>query len=454
METEKGKGLLKDIEALGDFQAYIVGGTPRDILMGNTSKDVDIATNCPEDVLRENFRTRDIGRSKEFGVLLLFYKGGAFEVAQFRLDGKYSDGRRPENVQIVRDFKDDVTRRDFTINSLGMNSKGEILDYCGGIADIDSRKVRAVGNPIDRFSEDHLRMVRAARFSAMEGFRIEKKTRRAIRRLFRLVNDVTPERLGNELVKAASKPGPQFARFILSLDDLKLLPQILPEVSAMKYFQHDLQHHPEGPTVFDHTIECLRVIENAPYLSKLAALFHDIGKCVCFQEDRYGWKMTYHKHEKYSEPLARDICNRLKFSHFDKSAILFAVLNHMKFHILLKMKPSKIARLVSSPYFDTLADVARADEFSRGEKFMYHGQFDRVIEKVHEIKDKWKSKMTSTGLKLVDGKRIIYLTGGQGKSIGDIKRAVEDRILDERLDPDDQGLIDKIILEETKKYLS
>jgi len=126
----------------------------------------------------------------------------------------------------------------------------------------------------------------------------------------------------------------------------------------------------------------------------------------------------------------------------------------MKFHILLKMKPSKIARLVSSPYFDTLADVARADEFSRGEKFMYHGQFDRVIEKVHEIKDKWQNKMSFTGLKLVDGKRIIYLTGGQGKSIGDIKRAVEDRILDERLDPDDQGLIDKIILEETKKYLS
>jgi len=446
-----GMSLLKEIESLGDFKAYIVGGTPRDMLIGQESDDIDIATNCPMETIEKNFHAFDIGRSKKHGVLAVLYKGMSFDVAQFRADGDYSDGRRPDDIKIVNNFKEDAARRDFTINSLGMDNMGRILDYHGGAPDITDKIVRAVGWPLERFQEDHLRMIRAARFSAMEGFRIEKYTRRAIRKLFRLVNKVKPERIHMELVKAAKKPGPQFARFILNLDDLKLLNQILPEVSAMKYFRHDLQHHPEGPTVFDHTIACLEVMNDEPYQSKLAALFHDIGKCVSFQEDKYGWKMTYHRHERYSEPLTRDICNRLRFSDADKESMMFAVKNHMKFHEILKMKPSKIARLVSGEHFQTLADVCRADEFSRGQKFMYHGQFERIIEKAHEIGERWEARVINHSIKLVDGHRIIELTGLSGRPIGLVKKAVEDRIMDERLDPDDLKLIDKVILLEAKK---
>lgn len=446
-----GMSLLKEIESLGNFEAYIVGGAPRDIMIGQESDDIDIATNCPMEIIEENFRTFDIGRSKKHGVLAVLYKGESFDVAQFRADGDYSDGRRPDSIEIIKGFEDDAARRDFTVNSLAMNSRGDIIDYFGGIPDIFQRIIRTVGDPSERFQEDYLRMMRAARFAAMEDFSLEKMTRRSIRKLFRLVNKVKPERIHMELVKAAKKPGPQFARFILHLDDLKLLNQILPEVSAMKYFQHDMQHHPEGPTVFDHTIACLEVMDDAPYQSKLAALFHDIGKCVSFQEDKYGWKMTYHRHERYSEPLTRDICNRLRFSDFDKEAMMYAVKNHMKFHNILKMKPSKIARLVNHPHFGTLADTCRADEFSRGEKFMYHGQFKRIIEKAHEIRDRWEARVINHSIKLVDGHRIIELTGLSGRAIGDVKRAVEDRIMDERLDPDDLKLIDKVILLEAKK---
>jgi tRNA nucleotidyltransferase/poly(A) polymerase len=450
-----GVSLLLRIEALGDFQAYIVGGTPRDLIIPQISNDVDISTNCPMEVLEENFRTFNIGKSRNFGILSVLYEGETFDVAQFRSDGDYSDGRRPDSITIVQDFKEDAARRDFTINSLAMDSRGGTIDYFSGIPDIRQRIIRAVGDPTERFKEDHLRMMRAARFASMDGFTIENRTRRAIRKLFRLISKVTPERIHGELVKAASKSGPQFAKYILVLDDLKLLYQILPEVHAMKYFRHDLQHHPEGPTVFDHSIECLRTMNDEPYQSKLAALLHDIGKCICFQEDKYWWKMTYHGHEKCSEPLVEGICNRLKFSSLDKEAMMFAAKNHMKFHEILKMKPSKIARLVSHTDFDTLLDVAKADEFSRGEKFMYRGEFDKVIKKVLEIRDRWESRVINSYLNLVDGNRIMKLTGLKpGPNVGIIKRSVENRIMDEQLDPADEKLVGKIILEESKKRIS
>lgn len=453
ISLDNGRDLLRKIEALG-YDAYIVGGSPRDVIMGVEPNDVDIATNCPIETTAKNFRTFDIGSSKKHGVLAVLYHGQSFDVAQFRADGDYSDGRRPDNIKIVDNFRDDAARRDFTINSLAMNSKGYITDYFGGMSDIHQGIVRTVGNPIDRFQEDHLRMMRAARFASMDGFRLDGETRRTIRKLFRLINKVTPERIRMELVKAASKPGPQFARFILILDDLKLLYQILPEVHAMKYFRHDLHHHPEGPTVFDHSVECLKVMNDEPYLSKLAALFHDIGKCISFQEDNYGWKMTYHRHEKYSEPLVEGICDRLKFSSSDKEAMMFAVKNHMKFHKILKMKPSKIARLVSHTHFNTLLDVAKADEFSRGEKFMHRGEFDKIIKKVCEIRDRWESRVINSYLNLVDGNRIMELAGLKpGPNVGAIKRAVENRIMDEQLDPADSELVDKIILEEAKQIL-
>lgn len=456
MVTDKliniGVSLLLRIESLGDFQAYIVGGTPRDLIMGREPDDIDIATNCPMKVLERDFRTFDIGSSKKHGVLAILYQGQSFDVAQFRSDGDYSDGRRPDSITIVQDFKEDASRRDFTINSLAMDSKEGIIDYFDGRGDIDRGIIRTVGNPIERFKEDHLRMMRAARFAAMDGFKIEKGTRRAIRKLFKLINEVTPERIHGELVKAAKKSGRQFAKYILILDDLKLLYQILPEVHAMKYFRHDLQHHPEGPTVFDHSIECLRAMNDEPYQSKLAALFHDTGKCISFQEDKYGWKMTYHRHEKYSEMLVEDICNRLKFSSLDKEAMMFAVKNHMKFHHILKMKPSKIARLVSHTDFDTLLDVAKADEFSRGERFMYRGEFDKIIKRIYEIRDRWESHVINSYLNLVDGNRIMELIELKpGPNVGIIKRAVENRIMDEQLDPANLELVDKIILEETSK---
>jgi len=441
-----GKEFIKGIESLG-YEAYIVGGSPRDILMGVDSNDVDIATNCPIELLDKKFNTHDIGKSRDFGILSIVYKDETFEVAQFRTESAY-DGVRPGKVNIVGSLKEDVQRRDFTINALAMNADLKIIDFpeIDGLGDIKRKLIRAVGNPVERFKEDHVRMLRAARFGSMDGFTIERNTRLAIRRSYKLINAVTPERIGLELYKAAKLPGPQFAKFILLLDQLKLLGQILPEVLTMKYFQHDMVHHPEGPTVFDHTIKCLEIMENMDPLSKLAALFHDIGKCVTASADKYGWKMTYYNHASPGARMAVDIMRRYKFSEFQIESVEYAVRNHMKLHNVVEMKPSKVFHMVNSPYFNTLIDVGWADEYSRGTTFAYYGDFEKKLEKIIDIQNKWKDRVVNNTIKILDGKRIIELLSiKSGPEVGKIKREIEEHIIDNELEPTDD-LIDELIL--------
>ena len=154
--------VLKRIEAKG-FDAYIVGGAVRDLILGEPIHDCDIATNCPIDVLDNMFKTHDIGKNRDFGIIVATVDGHTFEIAQFREDGTYLDGRRPESVKIVMSFKDDASRRDFTINSMGVDKDGNIIDYFDGKKDIQNKLIRTVGNPKDRFQEDYLRMLRVAR---------------------------------------------------------------------------------------------------------------------------------------------------------------------------------------------------------------------------------------------------------------------------------------------------
>lgn len=438
---------LCDIASLG-YEAFIVGGAVRDSLLGKDVSDIDIATDCPIEILEKNFNTHDIGRSKDFGILVVLYKGYSFETAQLRTETSYSDGRRPDKVELVGDIYQDLARRDFTINAMAMSLYRVIIDPYNGQRDLERKLIRAVGDPMVRFSEDYLRMMRAARFGAMEGFSIERDTRLAIRRLAPLVNKVVSERIRMELIKAAdiSKPGTEFARFILTLDRLKLLSKILPEVHALKYLNHDLRWHPEGLSVFNHVIRALELMEFKPWESKLATLFHDIGKSYYFDDSKYTWKLTYHKHEKGSAEMTRSICERLKFSSYHTEQLVFAVANHMKFHILLDMKPSKISRIISSPYFETLVDVCYADEFARGETFQRPGKFWAALNRANEIKTQWEKRIAGPA-KLVSGKTIMNILGIRpGPTVGRVKRIVEDAIIDQNVDLNNQKTIYNLIL--------
>jgi len=441
---KKGMDVVKAIEASG-YEAYIVGGTPRDILLGVDTHDVDIATNCPIDVLRQKFMVYEIGKSSKFKAAILIFNNIHFDVVQFRSDGEYTDGRHPDTTSLAASISEDVKRRDFTINALVMLSDGSIVDYVNGMADLRQKLIRTVGDPEKRFKEDHLRMIRAARFAAKAGFDIEKNTRKAIIHLSNSIKDVAPERIRMEMIKSAEGTGKEFAKFIWLLDKLRILSKILPEVHTLKYYKHQINHHPEGITVMDHTLACVSMIEAGKPLVKIAALLHDIGKPLSYSED--DGKPHFYRHEVFGIPIAEEICKRLTFASYETDVIKFVVQNHMKFHKILEMKPSKIAKLVLHDHFPILKEVAWADEFCRGETFMYYGEFDKKLARANEIIQKWKNRVhMGTRTKVIDGHLVMKITGlPAGPKLGQIINTVEECIIDRNIDPQSTDVIDLIL---------
>ena len=243
-ELAAGVDVLTKINKAG-FRAYFVGGMVRDIILGLPAKDVDIATNMDMNKLSKMFKVHDIGKSRDFGIVVVNHKGFKFEIAEFRSDGVYKDGRRPTSVTFNVELETDLSRRDLTVNAMAIDKDGRIIDKFDGKKDIQNKILRTVGNPYDRFSEDFLRIMRVPRFAAKLGFEIDKETTKAIQKLSPSIQDLSPERLREELIKAASQTGDKFAKYIQILADLKLLRFILPEVMNLKNFRENLLHHPE-----------------------------------------------------------------------------------------------------------------------------------------------------------------------------------------------------------------
>jgi tRNA nucleotidyltransferase/poly(A) polymerase len=431
------------------YKAYIVGGSVRDIILGNLKPhDVDIATNMPMEELGRMFKTYNIGKSKDFGIVVAKFGGSDFEIAQFRNDGTYFDGRRPESVTITGKFKEDAERRDFTINAMGINAKGEIMDYFDGKRDIRNKILKTVGDPYKRFGEDYLRMMRLARFSAKLGFEIEKDTKKAAQKLSHNIAGLAPERIKDELMKSASQSGDKFAEYIIQLDKLKLLKHILPEIVNLKWFRENLQHHPEtrgeGGTVFSHVMHALKKSDSKNPIKNLAILLHDIGKGASFTQEKGLPK--YLGHAKKSVELVDAIADRLKMSNKERESLIFAVGNHMKFHNILKMKPSKISKLVSDDNWDVLVAVAKADEYARGYMFSHKGEFEKIIDKAVKVKEKFGMKQVNKQIKLIDGKDVMNLTGLKpGPKVGMIIKKTTEWIMDNNID--DKEEINKHIIE-------
>ena len=226
-----GIGLMEEIVAMG-YSAYIVGGCVRDLLMGQRPHDIDIATNMPIDAIKQHYKTIEYGGGERHGTVIVHHNGEDFEITQFRSESTYSDNRRPDEVKFVNSFKEDSLRRDFTINAMGIGCEGEIIDYHGGYDDIKNRVIRTVGNPEDRFTEDSLRILRAARFAAKLGFDIDEDTREAMTKLADTVNNVSGERIRDEFFKAMSNPY-SFGIFIRYLNELKVLHAVFNQAKSV-----------------------------------------------------------------------------------------------------------------------------------------------------------------------------------------------------------------------------
>jgi poly(A) polymerase len=344
-------------------QALLVGGCVRDLLLGRDPADYDVTTDASPQRVLELF-PEAVGVGAQFGVVLVPRDGLKVEVATFRSDAGYTDGRHPDAVVYSKTAQEDVQRRDFTINGLLMrHDTGEVLDYVGGQADLRAGIIRAIGEAETRFFEDKLRMLRAVRFAARLGFTIDAATFAAIKKLAPDIAQVSAERIREELTKLLTEGAAKLS-FAL-LDQTGLLLQLLPEIAALHGVEQPPQYHPEGD-VWTHTMLMLDALPRGSAATLAwGVLLHDVGKPATFRSaGETGDRIRFNGHVDAGVEIAGRICRRLRFSNEDTEQILSLVANHMKFKDVAKMRTATLKRFVRLPKFDEHLALHRLDALS------------------------------------------------------------------------------------------
>jgi poly(A) polymerase len=337
------------------FQAYLVGGCVRDMVMGREPKDYDVATDAtPEQVLGLFPEGLTVGA--QFGVVILPRDSGNVEVTTFRCDARYTDGRHPDEVRYAKTPQEDVRRRDFTINGLLYDpAENRVIDYVGGQADIRARRLRTIGDPLARFSEDHLRMLRAVRFSARFGFALEAATRDAIRKLAAQVQGVSAERVRDEILKIL-REGRARRGFEL-LDETGLLQEVLPEVKATQGVAQPPEFHPEGD-VWVHTMLMLEGMHAPTTTLALGVLLHDVGKPPTFTLRE---RIRFDNHVEVGAEMAKKICTRLHLSSRETERVAELVRHHLRFKDFPRMRRSTQLRFLRMEGFEEHLELHRLD---------------------------------------------------------------------------------------------
>ncbi|MGO9864335.1 MAG: CCA tRNA nucleotidyltransferase [Terriglobales bacterium] len=425
-------------------QAYFAGGCVRDLLLNREPADYDVATDAtPRQVMQIFPQTLAVG--EQFGVVLVPFqpderagtgedaRRSTIEVATFRSDVGYSDGRHPDEIRFSQDPREDVARRDFTINGMMLDPMAdsklnEILDFVGGQDDLKAGIIRAIGDPERRFAEDKLRMLRGVRFAARFDFRIDPATLAAIQKLAPTIHQVSCERVREELTKMLTEGSAR--RAFELLDTTALLPQVLPEIAAMKGVEQPPQFHPEGD-VFTHTLLLLDKLPRA--CSKTlawGALLHDVGKPATFRvaPDR----IRFDGHVDVGVKMAAEICRRLRFSNHDTAQILALVENHMRFKDVQRMKQSTLKRFLRLPAFDEHLELHRLDCLSS------HGQLDSYVYSQEQLRSTPPEAIRPTPL--LTGQDLIAAGYKPGPRFKEILIAIEDAQLEARLTSRDAAM--------------
>jgi len=404
--------------------ALLVGGCVRDLLLGREPADYDVTTEATPERVLELF-PESIAVGAQFGVVLVPRDGLKVEVATFRSEGGYSDGRHPDQVIFSKTPEEDVQRRDFTINGLLMcHDTGEILDFVGGRADLNSGVIRAIGDPDRRFAEDKLRMMRAVRFAARFGFEIEHKTFGAIRRHAGAVTDVSAERLREELTTLLTE-GAARTGFEL-LEKSWLLSIVLPEIAAMKGVPQPPQFHPEG----DVWIHTLLMIEGLPAGTSptlaWGALLHDVGKPPTFKPaSETGDRIRFDHHVDVGVRIAEAICRRYRFANEETEQILALVANHMRFMDVNRMRTSTLKRFVRLPRFEEHLELHRLDCLSSHRNLDSYGAVQRFLAETPAEEVRPQRVLTGTDLR-----EMGYIPG---PVFSEILRVVEDAQLERQI---------------------
>ena len=408
--------------------AYFAGGCVRDMVRGLAAKDFDVATNATPDIVQKIFpHTYAVGA--HFGVVVVVENGFNFEVATFRSDGAYLDHRHPVDVRFSSP-EEDAKRRDFTINGMFFDpEKNELIDFVGGRADLEVKVVRAIGDPAARFAEDRLRMLRAVRFATVLDYKIDNQTWDALVANAASINEISAERIREELVKIFLSPNRVHGWELL--DQSGLMRTVLPELDAMKGCLQPEQFHPEGD-VFEHTKLMLGLLPekvSAPLV--LSVLFHDVGKPVTAQVDETG-RIRFNEHDRIGAAMTESIMERLRFSRAEIDAVVEMVRQHMVFKDVPKMRVAKLKRFMARPTFEEELELHRVDCAS-SHKMMDNYEF--LLQKREEFANE-----PIIPPPLVRGDDLIALGMKPGPAFGEILEAVETRQLEGALKDRQQAL--------------
>ena len=425
-QTEKWRQAQEIINRLtqAGFEAYFVGGCVRDFVRGVVPGDYDIVTSAlPDQVMSLFERTLAVGA--KFGVVVVIAGGYSCEVATYRNDEGYEDGRRPTQVSFSS-AKEDVLRRDFTVNGLLMNpGTGEIIDYVDGRADIEKKIIRAIGDPAVRFNEDYLRMLRAIRFAANLDFTLDNAAADAITRHAAKIRRISAERVQEELNKILTRGGAR--RGFELMAQTGMLHEILPEVDAMRGVVQPPCFHPEGD-VWQHTLIMLDLLskERASEVNIIlawGALLHDVGKPATRTEDEKG--VHFYGHVKRGEEIADDLLRRLRFSRERRETVINLIRQHMVFMNVQKMRPARLKRFLRMPHFDLHLQLHRLDCLAS------HGMLDHYEFCVDQLQRMAPEELRPP--RLLTGDDLVAMGFAPGRQIGEILRVLEEEQLEGRI---------------------
>lgn len=417
---------LNELEKNG-FEAYLVGGSVRDYLMGVPLGDKDITTNATPDCVRGVFnRFRVIDTGIRHGTVTVLIDGEPIEITTYRTESEYGDNRHPDSVSFSKNFSDDVLRRDFTMNGIGVSADGEIRDEVGGKQDIENKIIRAIGNADDRFSEDALRIMRAIRFASVLGFEIEENTEKALFNKRNLLKNISAERKRDELLKLIC--GENAENTLLKYREI--IAECIPEIRSEFDFEQHNRHHIFD--VFTHSVKALANAKNDANI-RMALLLHDIGKPVTAKYDEKG-EMHFKCHAEKSCEIAEKILTELRFSNAEKDEILTLIKYHDIPFMCEDMKTvseKRIKRIVSKFGKDLslkLLEVRKCDNIAQNPEYFLGNTFYSDCKKlICEIADS-DGCLTLKDL-AVGGNDIIKL-GFTGKEIGEILNLLLENVLD------------------------
>jgi len=413
------------------FEAYLVGGCVRDFVRGVSPGDYDIVTSAMPDQVQALFEhTVPIGAS--FGIILVIEGHHTYEVATFRRDGPYPDGRHPSCV-CYTSVREDVLRRDFTINGLLMDpTTGQILDYVNGRADIQKKIVRSIGDPVVRFNEDYLRMLRAIRFAANLDFSLDNATKEAIQQNAVKIRKISAERIREELDRLFTRGGSR--RGFELLAETGILKHILPEADRMRGVTQSPRFHPEGD-VWQHTMIMLDIYSqercsDADSTLAWAVLLHDVGKPATQTEDANG--IHFYGHVEQGRLLADDVMKRLRFPRMQRENILDLISQHMNFMNVRKMRPGRLKRFLRMPLFHLHLTLHRLDCLA-SHAMLDNYEFCRL--QLQNLKDEELHPP-----RLITGHDLLAMGFIPGKQIGEILRVLEEEQLENRLHHREEAL--------------